>query len=288
MNRALVVFLPLFIAGCGLSPVLEVAYYGLQGISLATSGRSVGDHAISAMLDKDCAMFRLVKGEAVCREPKEGEVPVSVTIARALKEDASAPQGVADADGPEFGEDTERAEQTIAAAASADPMMVPRSMSDDVPALAGIAVVETATPTRTAAFSKPLPRQVAAVVDVRPLSAPETAAPGRQRTGWEVTVAVAKRPDMVPGASVLVLGSYLTRLRARRAARQWPSIATTVVSARIGGKTYYRVVTRPVGSAGIADERARLKSHGVPETWTAKVCPAGTSRPQCVVLPSGI
>lgn len=288
MNRALVVFLPLFIAGCGLPPAIEVVYYGLQGVSLATSGRSVGDHAISAMLEKDCAVFRLVKGEAICREPEEDEVPVSVTIAPALKEDASASQVVADTDDPESGEKTESAERTIASAVSPDPMMVPRSMSDDVPALAGIAVVETVTAPRTAAFSKPSPRQVAAVVDVRPLSAPETAAPGRQRTGWEVTVAVAKRPDMDPGARVLVLGSYLTRLRARRAARQWPSIATTVVSARIGGKTYYRVVTRPVGLAGIADERARLKSHGVPETWTVKICPAGTSRPQCVVYPSGI
>ena len=288
MNRALVVFLPLFIAGCGLPPAIEVVYYGLQGISLATSGRSVGDHAISAMLEKDCAVYRLVKGETVCREPKEGEVPVSVTIARALKEDASAPQVVADADDPESGENTEIAKRTIASAVSSDPMMVPRSMSDDVPALAGIAVVETATPPRTAAFSKSPPRRVAAVVDVRPLSASETVAPRRQQTGWEVTVAVAERPDRVPAARVLVLGSYLTRLRARRAARQWPSIATTVVSTRIGEKTYYRVVTGPVGLAGIADERTRLKSHGVAETWTAKICPAGTSRPQCVVLPSGI
>ncbi len=288
MNRALVVVLPLLIAGCGISPVVEVAYYGLQGLSLAASGRSVGDHAISAMLDKDCAVFRLVKGEAVCREPKEDEVPVSVAIARALKEDASAPRVVADADDPESGENTEGAERTIASAATLDPMMVPRSMSDDVPAVAGIAAVENATAPRTAAFSKPPPRQVAAAVTVRPLSAPETAAPGRQRTGWEATVALAERPDRVPGIRVLVLGSYLTRLRARRAARQWPSIATTVVSARIRGKTYYRVVTGPVGLAGIADERARLKSHGVPEFWTAKICPAGTSRPRCVVLPSGI
>ena len=205
-----------------------------------------------------------------------------------MKEDASAPRVVADADDPESGEDTESAGRTIASAASSDPMMVPRSMSDDIPAVAGIAVVESTPPPPTAAFSEPPPRRVGAVVDERPLSAPGTAAPGRQRTGWAATVAVAKRPARVPAARVLVLGSYLTRLRARRAARQWPSIATTVVTARIRGRTYYRVVTRPVGLAGIADERARLKSHGAPEIWTAEICPAGTSRPRCVVLPSGI
>lgn len=306
MKRALILALPLLIAGCGGPPVFEMVYYGIQGVSLATSGRSVGDHAISAMMDQDCVVFRIVKGDAICHDAEEDDIPVSVSIARALKGDDPASADLSDSDDPVLGEDNEDLPQTIAAGAPwgdrppaptvaavlLDPMIVPQSMSDDVSALAGVAAVETVSMPQTTAFLPPLLRQIAVAVEKQPLPVPvpAIAPPPPQLTGWEAAVAVAKQTDRMRsdrgGDRVMVLGSFLTKPRALRAARQWPAISTTVVSAEVRGKTFYRVVTGPFELAGIGEQRDRLKSHGVSAIWTAKICPAGLSRPQCVALPT--
>ena len=39
-----------------------------SGVSFAVSGKSLSDHALSAVLNRDCAVWRPVKGEPVCRE----------------------------------------------------------------------------------------------------------------------------------------------------------------------------------------------------------------------------
>jgi hypothetical protein len=308
VKRALILALPLLIAGCGGPPVFELVYYGIQGVSLATSGRSVGDHAISAMMDQDCVVFRIVKGDSICHDAEEDDIPVSVSIARALKGDGPASDDLSDSDDPVLGEDNEDLPQTIVAeaprgdqppaptvaAALLDPMIVPQSMSDDVSALAGVAAVETVSMPQTTAFSPPSLRQIAVAVEKQPLPAPVSVValpPPPQLTGWEAAVAVAKHTDRMRsdrgGDRVMVLGSFLTKPRALRAARQWPAFSTTVVSAEVRGRTYYRVVTGPFKLAGIGEQRDRLKSHGVSAFWTAKICPAGLSRPQCVALPTG-
>jgi hypothetical protein len=308
VKRVLILALPLLIAGCGGPPVFELVYYGIQGVSLATSGRSVGDHAISAMMDQDCVVFRIVKGDSICHDAEEDDIPVSVSIARALKGDGPASDDLSDSDDPVLGEDNEDLPQTIVAeaprgdqppaptvaAALLDPMIVPQSMSDDVSALAGVAAVETVSMPQTTAFSPPSLRQIAVAVEKQPLPAPVSVValpPPPQLTGWEAAVAVAKHTDRMRsdrgGDRVMVLGSFLTKPRALRAARQWPAISTTVVSAEVRGRTYYRVVTGPFELAGIGEQRDRLKSHGVSAFWTAKICPAGLSRPQCVALPTG-
>ena len=300
MKRALIVALSLLITGCGAPPVFEMVYYGIQGVSLAVSGKSVGDHAISAMMDQDCAVFRIVRGETICQDTPEDDVPVSVSIARALKGEGPASSALSDLDDSVLGEENEEIPQTIVSeapqgdrppapiviAALLDPMMVPQSMSDDVSALAGVAAVETPSMPQTTAFSPPALRQIAVAVEAQPLAAPAIAPP--PSTGWEAAVAVARQTDRMRRDRVMVLGSFLTKPRALRAARQWPSIATTVVTAEVRGRTYYRVVTDPFELAGIEEQRNRLKSNGIPAFWAAKICPAGTSRPQCVRLPAGI
>lgn len=56
------------VSACALPPAIAIASYAATGISFLTSGKSVSDHALSAMVEKDCALFRVVMGDDICRE----------------------------------------------------------------------------------------------------------------------------------------------------------------------------------------------------------------------------
>lgn len=70
------------VSGCALPSAIAIASYAATGISYLASGKSVSDHALSAMADRDCAMFRIVMGEDICRDqgdqPEDGVVVASL------------------------------------------------------------------------------------------------------------------------------------------------------------------------------------------------------------------
>ena len=71
MWKVLGVFGCLGLAGCVAPPIITYASAALDGVSFVATGKSVGDHALSAMVDEDCALLRAVTErdvKAVCRE----------------------------------------------------------------------------------------------------------------------------------------------------------------------------------------------------------------------------
>ena len=71
MWKILGVFGCLGLAGCVAPPIITYASAALDGVSFVATGKSVGDHALSAMVDEDCALLRAVTErdvKAVCRE----------------------------------------------------------------------------------------------------------------------------------------------------------------------------------------------------------------------------
>ena len=71
-HRFLLALAPILLSGCAIPPAVSIASYVLDGISYAATGKSVSDHGISAVAGRDCATFRILKGENPCRgEPTE-------------------------------------------------------------------------------------------------------------------------------------------------------------------------------------------------------------------------
>lgn len=58
----------LLVSGCALPPVIALASYATTGFSYIASGKGPSDHALSAMVEKDCALHRVVMNKDVCRE----------------------------------------------------------------------------------------------------------------------------------------------------------------------------------------------------------------------------
>ena len=66
----LVLGLPLMAGGCAPAAV-TAASYGADGVSLADSGKTTSDHFTSMVTKKDCAFWRVLRSQNVCRE-REG------------------------------------------------------------------------------------------------------------------------------------------------------------------------------------------------------------------------
>ncbi len=55
------------LSGCILPPAISIASNGIDGLSYLTSGKSMSDHAISEATGEDCALFRVLTDDSVCR-----------------------------------------------------------------------------------------------------------------------------------------------------------------------------------------------------------------------------
>src|SRR5229473_2425339 len=64
--------LPLLTGGCGAPAGVVAANYGADGVSLADSGKTTGDHFTSMVSKKDCAFWRVLRNEKVCHD-REGD-----------------------------------------------------------------------------------------------------------------------------------------------------------------------------------------------------------------------
>lgn len=303
MRRAIFVIFPLILAGCGLPPAVTIASYALDGISFLSTGKSVGDHALSAVAQRDCALWRVVKDELVCREYRNGERSILVAFAEAWEK--RSPGGNSDVPDAEDGaieidwRDTRPVVQT-----AADPVLIPSTMSHLLPALDGVArVAPTSQSAATAFFSgKPLTGQT--TPDGTANSAAEDEndliLPVPQALQWKPVITVESQPvvpvaaatpaavaDKPIGTTVLIVGSFRKKINARRAAGSLRSFRPVVVPVRIEEKTFYRVVAGPFAPAAIEGRKGALKSKGVLDVWSAKLCRPGKENPGCVSLPRG-
>jgi hypothetical protein len=68
----------LALAGCAVPPAVTIASFAVDGVSYASSGKSVQDHALSALAEQDCALWRVTKGNPVCSPVEAVEADVQV------------------------------------------------------------------------------------------------------------------------------------------------------------------------------------------------------------------
>ena len=66
--------------GCALPLPIVIAGYAADGISVAASDKTLTDHALSAVADEDCALWRVVTDEDICMD--DGQ-PIDIMVASA-------------------------------------------------------------------------------------------------------------------------------------------------------------------------------------------------------------
>jgi hypothetical protein len=117
-------------AGCApiLPPAVMIASQAIDGISYITTGKSGTDHILSAALEEDCALHRVVTGGAVCQAEIAGDVATA-----SLPED-TAPALGDEGDGDAMGEAAGFADEPEAGteAAANDSSTAPRPAGDSI------------------------------------------------------------------------------------------------------------------------------------------------------------
>ncbi len=78
------------LSGCGIPPIISVASLALDFASYGSTGKTVTDHGLSAVLQKDCVLLRGLEGqvcvakgsaEAAAKPPREAETRASLRLA---------------------------------------------------------------------------------------------------------------------------------------------------------------------------------------------------------------
>ena len=302
--------LALLLTGCAVPVAVSIASYSFSGFSLATTGKGVGDMALSQATDKNCATWRIIKGDDICRD-YSAEERHEMRLAHA--EADNYPSGSHRSNEPDYVamvplrshaevvaevERAEAAERALARAGAPQKQEKQRSTrrptvlaaAESLPAIRPAAVV-------TAAPLKPIAeRQASVPAPLRPAAKP--AAPGKasallaalRPTPAPKPVAAALHPPLGAEAraehAYLVLGSYSSRAAAESGLAHFAVARPLLSVATVGGKAVYRVVSGPFGAEELAKTRASLaKSYDIRGSWAIPSCGAGAGADCAVAKP---
>ena len=89
LKFAFVSMLAAWLAGCGLPPLTIISSVA-NGISFISNGKSLPDVALSAMTEKDCAVYRIVANKEICQEPTGDRRPAKVIVSSDTADDFAA------------------------------------------------------------------------------------------------------------------------------------------------------------------------------------------------------
>lgn len=261
----------LLVAGCAMPPLLTYGSLAADGIIYIATGKGVGDHALSMITHKDCAMWRLFKEQAfnaVCRDAGYGGDIVVAVRENAMGEPYIPEPAPADRWETPFGG------AFFSAAATPEPGFKPGPRK------------AVRTPSMSAAMDTALRRPpvagyVGEVGAVARWATPVRTPPVPDR--GPVALAAIRGPHFTePSASsFLVVGSFHGKERAERLAASLGGEPADVVAARVDGADFYRVVVGPYGDDGIAAARGRLADFGLSEVWRLDRCTAWPDAAGC-------
>ena len=72
---------PLVLGGCIMPVAVQIASIFADVVSLMTTDKTLSDHGLSAATNRDCAVWRVLDGEEICRDYEPGAGPVMVADA---------------------------------------------------------------------------------------------------------------------------------------------------------------------------------------------------------------
>jgi len=308
MKKAGVALLGLLIlSGCALPVPLRLASWAIDGFSLLTSQKSITDHAISLLAERDCAIWRGVAGEEVCIDSDAGSSTVvseaegpggadslagfeTATGPPALEQAAYLPQRVVVwLEEPTIGEIDQAAvswqtaleenyEPRVADWQEGEGVSEPDPAADSFKALsvelgrhAGVEVSVRPAPSSniTNIFEKNPTNLATAQPAPRRAAARIRADAGAGQLVERATpLGVMSNPGArAPGGVYFVVGSFHSQANARRFAQRHDSLTPMVVSAKIDGGVVFRVLVGPFSLRDRQDGRRRVLRAGIFDAW---------------------
>ena len=288
------ILLPIIVVqGCALPVPVQVASWLIDGISYLATEKSVADHGVSLVAQKDCAMWRGLKGEAFCREDTEGVYALWDTgasgnsgdlaedAAPALREPEGAPEDLAAFETAAGAPDREKgvagtapSTPVTAVAASATPSAAPsgsRAAAEPERPVAALPETETSE----AASGVPVPEiPVAAVPE--PVT-PVASAPVLSLARFFGTFVSPADPPVTQQSAgddmYYVIGSFRRIIEAERLADRHFTLEPAVIVAIQDGRRVFRVVVGPYTPADEEPLRRAISRIGIANAWAMRFDP---------------
>lgn len=227
------------VSGCGLPIGVQMASMAIQGMSLMATEKTLTDHGISLVAQRDCALWRGLGGDPVCVDTETLDGPIAVAAA---EPDAV---GAAGADGP------------VEHVASWAPALAPRKPVPEAPApgrfAVDVAALDGVTPAAGGARFAVLKDDMASDPVAHPVAVPVEAA--------------SPLPSDPADDLYFIIGSFRTTERAWRLVDSRRDLSPTVVRAEAKGHTVYRVAVGPFTADDRAAQRRRLTASGIGDAW---------------------
>jgi hypothetical protein len=296
----LILVLPLALGACSVPPAMQIASWIANGFSYLTTNKSVSDHGISLVSGQDCALHRGLTGDEVCHEVDEDSA--SMVAALDTVNDASYNSWepvveIADATEHEVGNVARSTDADLAA----EPMEVRSVSPAPMPSLAPhpgdepiavLASLDLAAGTREPIAAAPRstgekPLVVESYVDaaggrvasVTPHGARNSSPVVRDLEKRQAVTAVkdtdthraAARPNR--GGVYYSLASFAVLANAEKLISRNSGLSPSLMTTRIGGKYFYRVVVGPISGSQGKELRQEIASAGFRDAWALWAAP---------------
>lgn len=256
----------LLVAGCAVPMPLQVASWALDGISYIMTKKSVTDHGISVVAQKDCAVWRGVTAGELCREWQDGsgtlvaDKPATVQPkAPAIITAGFAPPVYSDLSplDANLDDDQSRSDGMMKFVTAVAPVTVPKRLPN-VTQPGSI----SAAPLPKLLVRKRITANVAPKVPKRST---------RQAVSASV-MHVAARTQPAAGM-YFVIGSFRNFGNARTLASRHGTLVPAVLAAKLDGTPVYRVVVGPTVPGREKYLHRRIAKMGLRDTWAIQVQP---------------
>ena len=279
MKKIVVLTFCLTLPACVAPPALTVASLALSGVSLVQTGKTLPDHALSSVSQRDCIMFRATRGEQICQTEiaaPDGAIAVA--------------SGPTDASGTPWPEEITAFPAPLDRAPANDPLPVQPVQVASLAPIALPAPLENPSERETTARNDPTPvapspdlgpatgtRQVVTAMPFDPSPTPTTTAEPRSKMAVKPVSPTPSTTTRAETVRHLVVGSFRDRDRAAAQVRRLGDSDLTIVTATVKGRVQYRVVAGPYADADLSAVKRDFAARGIKGAWpiTLRVTPAG-------------
>ncbi len=281
---------PLLLAACAAPLPFQIASWAIDGISYLSTGKSVADHGISLIAQKDCALWRSVKGEAVCIDPVADDLVV-VAQAGTDTDDGETDLVVDPIEIAAAVESVEAPKSSDPGPAGTEPFEAPAPVPVSVLVAQREAPIEAPVLTIGTVVSDDDIQVASLAVEALPLAAitpaagptkvPATVPAGpilEDDLSMMIKVVLKTIPDEAarprPPAKdfYYVIGSFLGAANARFLAAEQASFGAQVVVGTGGdGRLRHRVVVGPLPKHRRPAMRRRIVAAGIADVWAIRL-----------------
>jgi len=254
MKRFAVLGAGLFLlGGCALPVPFQVASWAIDGISYLMTEKSVTDHGISVLSQKDCAILRgLLDPGEFCRDFDDS----ATALAKGMPYDGLF------SDSETISDEVDAITNFETASGKDAGVSVAAFDETDFYAEAGVK------------FDKPKQSALGDFNDISDISAPEVAEKAVEPKDWAARTTRNLETGLEPASGYyFVIGSFHDRANARDLRHQFRFLKPSVLAAKLDGATVFRVVVGPFGKTDEKNVHQEIFEAGIADSWAIQVKP---------------